>query len=90
MRKGIFLAAATAAMLTIGALAAQASPLGASGASAQASSPGVVLTAGGCGIGWHRGRFGRCRRNFVRRRIIRRCVIRRGPFGRVRRICRTY
>jgi hypothetical protein len=90
MRKSIFLAAATAAMLSIGSLTAQASPLGASGVSAQAGSPGVVLTAGGCGIGWHRGPLGRCRRNFVRRRIIRRCVIRRGPFGRVRRICRTY
>lgn len=28
-----------------------------------AQAPGITLVAGGCGIGWHRGPYGGCRRN---------------------------
>ena len=53
--------------------------------------PDVIPTAGGCGIGMHRGPYAGCRPNgrvFAPRRVYgSRCVLRRGPFGRVRRVC---
>jgi hypothetical protein len=41
--------------------------------------------AGGCGYGWHRGRWGGCRRNW--RAYGRRCWFRATPWG-PRRVCR--
>jgi hypothetical protein len=31
-----------------------------------APSTDVIQVAGGCGVGWHRGPYGGCRRNYVR------------------------
>jgi hypothetical protein len=45
----------------------------------------LVLVAGGCGPGWHRGPFGGCRPNFMGPR---RCYWVRGPYGRPHRVCR--
>ena len=45
----------------------------------------LVLVAGGCGPGWHRGPYGGCRPNFV---APRRCGWMRGPWGRPHRVCR--
>jgi hypothetical protein len=52
-----------AAMLLFAASAAQAMPLPADIGSV--SSPHVVLVAGGCGIGFHRGPYGGCLPNVV-------------------------
>lgn len=54
--------------------------------------PGVRLVAGGCGIGWHRGPYGGCRRNFGGWGPgygygYRRCWWRPTPWG-PRRVCR--
>lgn len=64
--------------MAIGAEAMPAAPMPASQA------PAITLTAGGCGVGWHRGRFGHCRRNF---RPVRHCFWRHTPWG-PRRVCR--
>ena len=89
MRTQIF-SAATAAALTLGAVAADAMP--ANIVVGPAAAPHATLVAGFCGLGFHRGPFGRCVRNGV---IVRRvgpafgrvCVTRRFGFG-VRRVCR--
>ena len=65
MRLSLFTAAIAAPMLFAGA-AAQAMPAVAGVAPADAS--GITLVAGGCGPGFHRGAFGRCRSNFGGRR----------------------
>ncbi len=44
----------------------------------------IIQVAGGCGLGWHRGPYGGCRRNWgppVR------CYWVRGPYGRMHRVC---
>lgn len=90
MRKQIVFAAAAAIFVGL-TLSAEALPVSvAASGTIQSANANVVTIAGGCGIGWHRGPFGRCLRNFGPRRRIRRCFIRRGPYGRVRRICRWY
>ena len=43
-----------------------------------AASSDIVLVAGGCGVGWHRGPFGGCRRNLSPRWP---CWFWRGPYG---------
>lgn len=89
MLKSMLIVSAAAGMLAF-ASAAQAMPLSADVGSA--SSPQVVLVAGGCGIGFHRGPYGGCRRNFGPRvpvpywrgpgwRFYHGCW--RGPYGRV-------
>jgi hypothetical protein len=45
----------------------------------------VILVAGGCGVGWHRGPYGGCRRNLSPRWP---CWWRRGPYSRWHLICR--
>jgi hypothetical protein len=60
MLKSMLLVSAAAA-LAFCASAAQAMPL--SGTVGGVSSPPVVLVAGGCGAGFHRGPYGGCRPN---------------------------
>jgi hypothetical protein len=55
------LSISAATLLTIAASAVQAMPL--SGGVGGVSSPPVVLVAGGCGAGFHRGPYGGCQRN---------------------------
>lgn len=62
MRKSMLFISA-AAMLGFAASAAQAVPL--SGNLGGISTPDVVLVAGGCGPGFHRGPYGACRPNGV-------------------------
>lgn len=59
LKSTLFLSAAT--LLTFAASAVQAMPL--SGDVGGISSPHVVLVAGGCGVGFHRGPYGGCRPN---------------------------
>lgn len=47
--------------LSVGSVAAQAMP--AAGVDGTGAAPEVVLVAGGCGIGFHRGPYGGCRPN---------------------------
>ena len=92
MRKFVIFAA-TALSLVIGAaVTAQAMP--ASGFVTPAVSSGddasLILVAGGCGPGFHRGPYGGCRPNRYfgpRPGFGPRCVLRRGPYGGVRRVC---
>jgi len=62
MRK-LLLTLSSAGALVMAASASQAMPL--SNAVDGLSSPPIVLTAGGCGIGFHRGPYGGCRPNGV-------------------------
>ena len=62
MRK-LLLSLSSAGALVLAASASQAMPL--SNAVDGLSSPPIVLTAGGCGIGSHRGPYGGCRPNGV-------------------------
>jgi hypothetical protein len=55
----LFASVLLAAAIGLSAAAAQAMPIG----SNQAQGSLVVPIAGGCGIGWHRGPYGGCRRN---------------------------
>lgn len=55
------LSLSAAAALTFAASAVQAMP--ASADVGGLSSPHIVLAAGGCGPGWHRGPYGGCRPN---------------------------
>jgi hypothetical protein len=55
------LSTAAFAVLSFAAFDAQALPL--APASARASAPDVILVEGGCGPGFHRNEFGRCRPN---------------------------
>jgi hypothetical protein len=73
---GLALAAGMAVFATQ-ASAAPIAPLGDDGGK-------IVLVAGGCGPGWHRGPFGGCRPNFRGPR----CYWVRGPYGRAHRVCR--
>lgn len=63
--------------MAIGAEAMPAAPMPAS------QGPAITLTAGGCGVGRHRGRYGHCRRNW---RPVRHCHWRHTPVG-PRRVC---
>lgn len=77
--------AAAGLMLASVAVDAQAMP---AAPIATGQAPGITLVAGGCGIGWHRGPYGGCRRNhWGGRPGWRRCWWHRSPFG-PRRICR--
>lgn len=69
--------AAGMAMFASQASAAPIAPVGDNGP--------IVLVSGGCGPGWHRGPYGRCRPNFYGPR---RCYWVRGPWGRPHRVCR--
>ncbi|MFG1420950.1 GCG_CRPN prefix-to-repeats domain-containing protein [Roseixanthobacter liquoris] len=74
MRKALF---AAALALCCASVEAEAFP-------AQPSQPGpntVITVAQGCGVGWHRGPYGGCRPNAVRR-----CWWRATPWG-PRRVC---
>ncbi|ARQ02831.1 hypothetical protein CAK95_08170 [Pseudorhodoplanes sinuspersici] len=54
------------------------------------TSSDIVQVRGGCGLGWHRGPYGGCRRNWARgARAFAgpRCWFRRTPWG-PRRVCR--
>jgi hypothetical protein len=53
------IAFAAAAAIGLTAIAAQAMPV----APNKASGGMVIQVAGGCGLGWHRGPYGGCRRN---------------------------
>ncbi len=75
-----FVAAALAA-LSLSIVSVRAAPLAPLGAAAQ---PDVVLVAQGCGIGWHRGPYGGCRRNLSPSWP---CWFVRGPYGGWRRLC---
>jgi hypothetical protein len=57
----LLLSISAAATLAFAASSSQAIPLASDvdGVSA----PHVILVAGGCGLGWHRGPYGGCRRN---------------------------
>ncbi len=44
----------------------------------------IIPVAEGCGVGWHRGPYGGCRRNLTPAWP---CWWRRGPFGRWYRVC---
>ena len=65
MRVSFLTVAMSAPLLFAGA--AQAMPAGAGVALADA--PQITLVAGGCGPGFHRAGFGRCRPNFGGRRM---------------------
>ena len=91
MRKHLTLAAA-AAMLVSMPLAAEAFPVAASPATG--SDAQLTLVAGGCGIGFHGGPVGGCRRNgfIVRRPVV---VVRRPVVCRIvglipHRVCRRW
>jgi hypothetical protein len=58
MLKSMLFVSATAGTLALAASAVQAMPL--SGDIGGVSSPHVVLVAGGCGPGFHRGPYGGC------------------------------
>lgn len=75
-----FVAAALAA-LSLSIVSVRAAPLAPLGAAAQ---PDVVLVAQGCGIGWHRGPYGGCRRNLSPSWP---CWFVRGPYGGWHRLC---
>lgn len=57
----IFFAAVVSAAVGLSATAANAMPL----IPDRAPSAMVTQVAGGCGVGWHRGPYGHCRRNGV-------------------------
>jgi len=59
LKSMVFVSAAVT--LGFAASAAQAMPL--AGSVGSVSSPPVVLVAGGCGVGFHRGPYGACRPN---------------------------
>jgi hypothetical protein len=68
MLRKLSLAAAVAAFSGLAIANASAMPLasaaqGAEQDSEQATAPGVILVAQGCGIGFHRGPWGGCRPN---------------------------
>jgi hypothetical protein len=65
MRKGL-LALFLGATLSVASFAAEAMPAGAGAGTGAA--PEVILVAGGCGIGFHRGPYGGCRPNGYFRR----------------------
>ena len=76
-------------------LAASAAGFSAANAMPAAPAPGisadVIQVAGGCGRGFHRDRFGRCRVNrggvvVVRPPVVRKCRY----WGPGRRVCRTW
>jgi hypothetical protein len=62
MRKELALLASIAALFTFIAFSAQAMPAAPLSQGVSNSSQ-VTHVAGGCGRGWHRGRYGHCRRN---------------------------
>jgi hypothetical protein len=49
----------------LGAFSAAASAAPIAGSGPVSASPDVIYVAGGCGIGWHRGPYGGCRRNIA-------------------------
>jgi len=61
MRKELALLASIAALFTFIAFSAQAMP--AAPLNGVSSTSQTIPVAGGCGRGWHRGRYGHCRRN---------------------------
>lgn len=80
MKKALVLLAAAAALSFAGSQA-QAAPAGFAGVTAP---PQVILVAEGCGIGWHRGPMGGCRRNLSPAWP---CWWVRGPYGRLHMVC---
>ncbi len=79
VRSALFAAAAAAFVLSIATVhAAPIAPVG------TAANPDIVRVAQGCGIGWHRGPFGGCRRNLSPAWP---CWWVRGPFVRWRLVC---
>ena len=75
---------ATAAALAFAGATAQAAP------AAQVSvgtNPDLILTAGGCGRGWHRGPYGHCVRNMGPGPAYP-CWWVRGPYGHWHMVCR--
>lgn len=85
MRQLVLTLAATAALVA-GAASANAMPVNA--VADGASAPKLILVAGGCGPGFHRGPYGGCRPNgFFRPHFVHRCWVRPTPVG-PRRVCR--
>ncbi len=76
MTKGLFL---SAALVLLAALPVQAMPV-----APQQSGSDVIRVAGGCGVGFHRGPLGGCRRNLTPNWP---CWWVRGPLGRWRLVC---
>lgn len=77
----IALSAAAVAAFVLSVAIVHAAPVAPLGAAAQRD---VVLVAQACGIGWHRGPYGGCRRNLS---PVWPCWWVRGPFGRWRLVC---
>ncbi len=87
MSKKISLAAAAGIVVAFCAFEAQAVPFPAAPVGA---APEVTKVAEGCGPGFFRGRFGRCRPMMARRfRQGERCVIAHRPWG-TKKVCRRY
>ena len=94
MAKRLGLAAAAGIVAGFCAFQAQAMPFS---ASPLAGVSDLTKVAEGCGPGFFRGRFGQCRPMMGGRgmgmgrpfRRVERCVVRRGPYGGVRRVCRS-
>lgn len=83
---------ATSLAAAVGGLMLLAGPAAALPVAPAPATAGIELAAQGCGPGWARNRFGRCRpmmrpymapRRFYRQR----CVVRQTPYG-FRRVCR--
>lgn len=93
MTKSLIGLAAALALGGLGAVSsAQAAPLAAGSATTLAGGAAVETVAFGCGPGWTRGPYGRCRPAYgygygPRRFYGRRCFFRPTPFG-PRRVCR--
>jgi hypothetical protein len=62
VKKTVLLAAALGLTITFASYDSQAFPT--FGGSNLAQPSDVTTVAGGCGLGWHRGPWGGCRRNF--------------------------
>ncbi|MFC6791529.1 GCG_CRPN prefix-to-repeats domain-containing protein [Methylobacterium komagatae] len=89
MTKSFLGLAAALALGCLGAVSsAQAAPLAAGSATTLAGGAQVETVAMGCGPGWARGPYGRCRPMYRPRPFYgRRCFIRPTPYG-PRRVCR--
>jgi hypothetical protein len=82
-------AAAVLAAGLAGATVASAAPVGPVSSEALAGAAPITDVAQGCGPGYSRGPYGRCRPNYGPRRGFyeRRCFVRPTPYG-PRRVCR--
>jgi hypothetical protein len=79
MRKAFITFGSLIALLGFAIAPASASPIGPIQVNPASN---IILVAGGCGLGWHRGPFGGCVPNHARRRYVCRWVY--GPYRRFR------